>query len=158
MPKIKKTLKEWCEENNRIDLLAEWDCKNNALNPDEISPFSHQDIFWICTNGHQWSAHLDNRVDKNSGCPYCSGRLPIKGTNDLETHCKNNNLEYLLDEWNYEKNNGLTPADVTSGSDKKVWWKCSNGHEWQARIGNRHRGNGCPECAKQNRKKQNSKI
>ena len=32
-------------------------------------------------------------------------------------------------------------------SDKKVWWKCKNGHEWQAMIGNRHRGNGCPYCS-----------
>ena len=53
----------------------------------------------------------------------------------------------LANEWNYEKNNGLTPADVMPNSDKKVWWKCKNGHEWQAMIGNRHRGNGCPYCS-----------
>ena len=47
-----------------------------------------------------------------------------------------------------KKNNGLTPADVMPNSDKKVWWKCSQGHEWQAMIGNRHRGNGCTICRK----------
>ena len=55
-------------------------------------------------------------------------------------------------EWNYEKNNGLTPADVSPGSNKKVWWKCREGHEWQAMIHNRNRGRGCPICAKEKRK------
>jgi hypothetical protein len=36
--------------------------------------------------------------------------------------------------------------DVTPNSDKKVWWKCKKGHEWQAIIGSRNRGNGCPVC------------
>ena len=60
----------------------------------------------------------------------------------------------LAEEWNYEKNTELTPEDVTANSNKKVWWKCSNGHEWQAVIYNRNKGNGCPVCAKERRKKK----
>ena len=56
--------------------------------------------------------------------------------------------------YNYEKNNGLTPADVAPNSNKKVWWKCRKGHEWQAIIANRNKGNGCPVCAKEKRSKQ----
>ena len=59
----------------------------------------------------------------------------------------------LAKEWNYEKNDGLSPADVTPNSHKTVWWKCSEGHEWQAAIGNRHRGNGCPKCYKERKSK-----
>lgn len=34
---------------------------------------------------------------------------------------------------------------VTVSSNKKVWWKCKNcGQRWQATIGNRVRGSGCP--------------
>ncbi|MBQ3373319.1 MAG: zinc-ribbon domain-containing protein [Oscillospiraceae bacterium] len=29
-----------------------------------------------------------------------------------------------------KKNGSLTPWTVTAGSQKKVWWKCSLGHEW----------------------------
>ena len=54
----------------------------------------------------------------------------------------------LAKEWNYDKNGGLKPDEVTPNSHKKVWWKCSHGHEWQADIGGRNRGNGCPECAR----------
>ena len=55
----------------------------------------------------------------------------------------------LLAEWNTTKNDSLTPYDVTPGSGKKVWWKCSLGHEWQATIGSRVNGNGCPYCSNQ---------
>ena len=49
----------------------------------------------------------------------------------------------------YEKNNklGLDPRELTHGSGKKVWWKCSKGHEWKAACCSRTRGNGCPYCA-----------
>ena len=59
----------------------------------------------------------------------------------------------IAKEWNYEKNDGLSPEDVTPNSHKTVWWKCSEGHEWQAAIGNRHRGNGCPKCYKERKSK-----
>ena len=59
----------------------------------------------------------------------------------------------LMAEWNYEKNIDLDPSKLTLGSDQKPWWKCSNGHEWEAQIRARVRGNGCPECAKEKRKK-----
>ena len=32
---------------------------------------------------------------------------------------------------------------------KKVWWKCSRGHEWQATIASREKGSGCPICSNQ---------
>ena len=53
----------------------------------------------------------------------------------------------LLKEWDFEKNKGLSPWDVSPNSNKKVWWKCSQGHEWQATINSRNKGNGCPYCS-----------
>ena len=51
-------------------------------------------------------------------------------------------------EWDYEKNNGLTPEEVSSGSNKKIWWKCEKGHTWQANIYSRTGlGCRCPYCA-----------
>ena len=36
----------------------------------------------------------------------------------------------------------------TINSEKKVWWICSKGHEWEAYISNRASKNvGCPYCA-----------
>lgn len=52
-----------------------------------------------------------------------------------------------MKEWDYEKNNGINPADITIGSNKKVWWKCEIcGKSWQATVHNRNKGTGCPVC------------
>ena len=88
-----------------------------------------------------------NNRNNGRGCPYCSGRYAVKGENDLQTVNPT-----LAKEWNYEKNNGLTPEDVMPNSGQKVWWKCSQGHEWQAKIQDRNNGNGCPICRKNHSK------
>ena len=126
--------------------MSEWYwVKNNelGLDPSKISYRSGQKAWWICNNGHAWSALISNR-SKGSGCPYCAGRKVLPGYNDLAT----TNPQLTL-EWNYQKNNDLTPQMVTSNSNKKVWWICSKGHEWEALINNRQRGAGCPYCANQ---------
>jgi hypothetical protein len=62
----------------------------------------------------------------------------------------------LASEWHPHKNNSLLPEYVSVHSNKKAWWIYENGHEWEAQIHSRNRGHGCPECAKQKRKKQNN--
>ena len=57
-----------------------------------------------------------------------------------------------MDEWNYSLNNNLRIEDFVANSHQKVWWKCSKGHEWQAMIKDRNRGNGCPHCTKEKRR------
>ena len=127
---------------NCSNLMAEWHLeKNSDLKPEMFSANSHNKVWWKCSKGHEWQATIASR-NNGCGCPYCSGRLAIKGENDLQTINPN-----LANEWNYEKNVGLTPEDVTPNSEKKVWWKCSKGHEWQTTIGNRNRGSGCPICS-----------
>ena len=51
----------------------------------------------------------------------------------------------LAKEWHPTRNGDLTPEEVTPGSDRKVWWRCSQGHEWESTIGSRTRGTGCPD-------------
>ena len=40
----------------------------------------------------------------------------------------------IAKEWDYKKNNGLLPTDVSKGKMIKVYWICLNGHSYQARI------------------------
>ncbi|WP_158710027.1 zinc-ribbon domain-containing protein [Streptomyces katrae] len=56
---------------------------------------------------------------------------------------------HLLAEWH--PRNELSPDGLGPGSQRKVWWQCPDGHEYQARIANRSRGTGCPECARAGR-------
>ena len=62
----------------------------------------------------------------------------------------NNNLAEvhpeLVSEWS-EKNLLLTPDGITFGSNKKVWWKGTCGHEWQASVKACSNGEKCPICS-----------
>ena len=53
----------------------------------------------------------------------------------------------LCAEWHPNKNRDLDLQTITKWSNRKVWWKCSKGHEWEATVGSRNRGSGCPYCA-----------
>ena len=124
------------------NLAEEWNLERNGhLSPANILPNSNRKVWWKCAKGHEWQATVSHR-SRGQGCPYCSGRVAISGTNDLLTL----NPE-LAKEWNYEKNQGLRPEEITLGSEKKVWWRCARGHEWQASVYKRNTGNGCPICS-----------
>lgn len=142
-----ENLREYTEKHNSIlfsnpKIANEWNYeKNGNLKPEHLSTNSNKKVWWKCGNGHEWQANIDSRT-RGNGCPYCSGRYTAKGENDLQTL-----NPVLAKEWNYEKNDGLSPEDVTPNSGKRVWWKCSKGHEWQAKIYHRNNGSGCPYCS-----------
>ncbi len=128
-------------------IALEWHpSKNGSLAPDKVSFGSGKKIWWLCSNGHEWIAPVYSRSAGN-GCPYCSGKKVLSGYNDLQTINPS-----LAQEWNYDKNNGLTPMDVLPNSHKKAWWKCSNGHEWESTVAHRSSGRGCPICYQNKRK------
>ncbi|PKM51952.1 MAG: hypothetical protein CVV02_04900 [Firmicutes bacterium HGW-Firmicutes-7] len=123
-------------------LAKEWhSIKNGKLNPDDVMVQSNKKVWWQCEKRHEWEAHIQGR-SLGSGCPYCSGRRPIKGETDLITV----NPE-LAKEWHPTMNGSLEYEGVTAKSGRKVWWQCENGHEWEEIVSNRSKGRGCPYCS-----------
>ena len=122
-------------------LVKEWDYEKNTISPDSVSIGSGVSVWWKCKKGHNWKTKVASR-GRGSGCPYCAGQKVLIGFNDLTT----TNPE-LLDEWDYSKNTGIKPTNITAGCNRKVWWKCAMGHEWQASINHRTRCRGCPFCS-----------
>lgn len=55
---------------------------------------------------------------------------------------------HLLKEWHTSKNGNIDPKNVPAFSNKKRWWICEKGHEWQTTCSNRTSINktGCPFC------------
>lgn len=130
------------------ELAAEWDYEKNSFSPETITYGSNKKAWWICKKGHSYESSVSNRV-KGCGCPYCIGKKVLRGFNDLYT----TNPE-IAAEWNHEKNAPITPYDVSIGSGKKYWWKCSEcGKEWMAAVYTRKKAN-CSDC---NRKKRFTK-
>jgi superfamily II DNA or RNA helicase len=130
----------------RPDLAKEFHpTKNAPLDPSNIFSSSSEVVFWICSidSEHEWPSTVDNR-NKGNGCPYCANRRGKIGKGrslgDLYKH--------LVDEWDYNKNNG-SPYDYAPFSNDKVSWICTvnNGHSWLASIAHRAGGTRCPICS-----------
>ena len=132
------------------DLTKEWHpWKNGEKNPDDFTPKSKFNAWWICRKKHVWQALIKDRANGH-GCPYCSNHRVSK-ENNLAVVDKN-----LAKEWHPSLNLDLTPYDVVAKSHKKVWWKCKKGHEWEATLTNRSKGKGCPYCCNRKISPENS--
>lgn len=53
----------------------------------------------------------------------------------------------LAGQWHSSLNGLISPDEVSAGSNKKVWWFGTCGHEWQATVHSRASGRGCPFCS-----------
>jgi hypothetical protein len=122
-------------------LLDEWHLvKNTALDPKTFTVNTGKRVWWICKHGHEWVKAINERA-RGIGCPYCAGKK-ASSTNNLRSK-----FPALSVDWNYKKNHDLKPEDVAPHSNKKVWWICDKGHEWEEIINNRTKGYGCPGCS-----------
>ena len=131
--------------------------RNGNLKPNQVVYGSNKKVWWLLpyddpkTGKHfdfEWKASIDSRIRNNIGCPYLSNRAVWKGFNDLQT----TNAE-LAKQWHPIKNGNLKPNQITSGSNKKIWWLLlyddskTGKHfdfEWKASIDSRMSGKYCP--------------
>lgn len=133
------------------DVALEWHPdRNGTLTPRGVSAGSHLSIWWTCGK-HDWQAAVFNRTSRISptGCPKCNSPLgrprAARGTIAEER-------PDLAAEWHPSRNGDLTPAQVTCGSKKQVWWLLPCGHAAKATPA--HRGSRrltCPECDEKSR-------
>ncbi|MCR5553750.1 MAG: zinc-ribbon domain-containing protein, partial [bacterium] len=49
--------------------------------------------------------------------------------------------------WDYEKNGKITPEQISHGSEKKIFLKCPNGHEWSTKANYFCKYTWCPYCS-----------
>jgi hypothetical protein len=121
-------------------LVRQWHSdKNGTLKPEDFSAKSSRKIWWRCEKGHEWETRIERRV-AGTGCPKCKKGKATESNNLLRDN------PTLCIQWNLDKNGTAKPEDFVPGSHKKVWWICSNGHEWVSAIRNRVKGSRCPIC------------
>lgn len=122
-------------------LTAEWHpTQNGCYTVDKFTAGAGYRATWICEEeGHIWQTSISNRARLGSGCPTCwkesaSERLtgvfrkvePGKSLAGI--------LPGLARFWHSEKNT-FTPFQVTLSSERRAWWFCPEGHEWETEIG-----------------------
>ena len=114
--------------------------KNPEFDPYNYSPNSNKTVWWQCRKGHVSKDKIFNRIIKKSGCKICK---QLKNSLAFK-------YPEIAKEWHQDKNNSLSPKEVSPGSNLKVWWQCKKNpnHAWQSTVYNRVSGKGCPFCAK----------
>lgn len=136
---------ENCLAATHPEIAKEWDEEKNApLTPQDVTPGSRKRVWWKCKKGHTWQSTVDGRIH-SKGCPVCHHEQ-IRHQSFAKEHPE------LLAEWDASKND-RPPEQYAARSNAKVWWKCKQGHQWQATLDSRSQGSGCPVCAREQRKR-----
>jgi hypothetical protein len=114
---------------NQIHLIAkerDGRCLSNACKD------AHTILWWECEQGHRWEASA-GRIMRGSWCPICIGSKKKKTIGDMQSLAK--------------KNGGKCVSKTYEGSQTKLLWKCTKGHEWVATPASVSMGSWCPICA-----------
>jgi hypothetical protein len=131
------------------------------VNVSDLSIGSHTKVEFICDyclgknqmdKFKSYKALLKQRETTNKDC---CGHMECKNKKVHETYIKNliNNKEtlahkfpHLITEWSSK--NLQSPYQFSYGSESRVWWICSKGHEWEDNVLHRTGSDrGCPYCS-----------
>lgn len=122
-------------------LVDDWDPARNHGPPGGVTPGSQRVVWWRCAAGHSWRARVASRA-AGRGCPACAGKVTTPSTS------LRHRAPRVAAQWHPTLNEPLTPEEVTSGSNRRVWWLCACGHEWATTVHARtHQGADCPGCS-----------
>ena len=112
-------LETWCQNNNRNDLLEEWDYEKNKLLPSEITKSSDKKVYWKCNHcNHRWITKIDSRTRMNSKCPKCASYYRnAKAVINLDT---GETYESILEASQKYKINRTCISNACRGKQKKA--------------------------------------
>lgn len=118
------------------EMREQWDdLRNGDINPESVSAYSNEKLYWICPNGHSYQAAPEKLMRRKTRCPVCSSFGFARPD--------------LFEEWHPTKNGDKTPYDFTAKSNHVAWFYCPIcGEEYTARISNRamRKSCGCAKC------------
>ncbi len=96
------------------------------------------ELWWRCKNGHEWPATPQSIKLSGTWCPTCFNENRRLRLEEMEEIARQRGGECISSEY------------VSSEVD--LWWRCKNGHTWQATPANvkdyaNSPGSWCPTCA-----------
>lgn len=139
------SFKQWCDENNRQDVLDRWDYELNKCSPDEITYSSGKKYWFKCPKGIHESeikninSFTNNNFNKTINCKACNSFAQW----GIDNICE----DFLEKYWDYDKNI-VNPYKIDKCSKKKVWIKCQEElhKNYIIQCCNFVIGRRCPEC------------
>jgi len=143
------------EREKRLKILIKelHPTKNKDLDVSSLKSGSGKKLWWKCHKGHIWETRISNRVYHSTGCPKCKKGKVFKHPLIVDVKLE------LLDELHPEKNKDIDFHKLTGGSEKRVWWLCENGHEWNTTATQRYKiATECPYCSGKLATKENNLL
>ena len=121
----------------RPSLVPLWDgAKNGTLTPTTVDAAYSGMAWWRCPSGHEFQ-RAPLLMVRDASCPVCA-----IAERSLATLAPG-----VAAEWHPTRNGAVTPAQVEVDHVMNAWWRCPNGHEYQATVRARSRGSKrCPTC------------
>lgn len=123
-----------------------WD-KENEKTARQVFKLSNKKYAFTCaTCFHKFDKKLNHIVTVNSWCPYCAGKKLCE--NEFCSICWDRSFESLTYRSVYwsGRNYPIVPRDITLGSNKKFWFTCEKGHDFNTSIYRVTTGKWCPIC------------
>ena len=148
--KLKKT--SFGKENSFA--VSEWHpTKNGNKKPEDYLSGSAVQVWWLCKKcNNEWLAQIKHR-SSGSKCPPCANVIAGEKLRLTLLTDENNfkvKFPHIAKEWHPKKNENKKPEDYAFSSNKKFWWRCEKGHEWEQSLNNRAgKGSNCPKCVNQ---------
>jgi hypothetical protein len=128
-------------------VAVEWHpTRNGVLTPADVVAGATRVVYWQCPRDarHVWRSNVRERTRSLSSCPFCANVRACESNSLLSSY------PAIALEWHPSRNGQLTPAMVTAGSHKRVFWECAAcRHTWCVSVINRtSRASSCPACAR----------
>lgn len=129
-------------------LVTEWHPTKNGIPFPFFERVSRKKYWWICSKHGDFEMSGSQR-SLGRGCQKCgyertsASRQQVKAGQSLFDVWPE-----LAKQWHPIKNGDLKATDVGFSSGKICWWKCDNGHEWEASINYRaeRKDKSCMTC------------
>lgn len=121
-------------------LMEKWSDKNEEYSPETLTAGNRKKAWWDCPKGHSWFASVVE-VARGRSCGVCRGLQVVPGVNDFASHCPDK-----AKMWHPTKND-RTPEQYSTGSGRRAWFICENGHTFDTIVRSVSGGSWCRYCA-----------
>lgn len=144
----KKTLYDWCIENNRQDILYYWDYELNDKTPKDIG-FSSNKKYWFKCKRHLHESYQKDLITIKNG--------KLKDSDNYYCPKCNSIGQYIINKFGYNhlneiwsNKNVVTPFDLSYSSGKKIWIRCVDDKthpDYEIICSNFIKDTRCPYCS-----------
>lgn len=115
-------------------LEKDWDIEKNDKILSDYGKHSKYRAWWKCHQCHHtWRSAIRNRADKGAKCPSCVKKPPYLESLAYKFPELDNMIHSHRNIYSWS-NNKISGIDLHCRSHHKIWWECTNGHEFQRTI------------------------